>query len=75
MKVLLLLITDLFALALSACGLRGDLDRPAPLWGPDREMSDEQAGEAEETDAGSQSAEDREEELLRDLDQLDEPGR
>jgi hypothetical protein len=26
----------LLPLLLAACGLRGDLERPAPMWGPDR---------------------------------------
>lgn len=31
-KRLTLALIALSALALSACGLRGDLDRPPPLW-------------------------------------------
>lgn len=26
----------LLPLLLAGCGLRGDLERPAPMWGPDR---------------------------------------
>ena len=45
MKALLLLLAGPAALALSACGIRGDLDRPAPLWGPGEQMDDAQIAE------------------------------
>ena len=75
MKALLLLVSGLSALALSACGIRGDLDRPEPLWGSGGSVSEEPAGDTDDNDADALSAEEREDELLRDLDRLDEPGR
>ncbi|WP_375283499.1 LPS translocon maturation chaperone LptM [Marinicauda pacifica] len=75
MKALLLLLAGPAALALSACGIRGDLDRPAPLWGPGEQMDDAQSGETDAADDDVSSPEEREDELLRDLDRLDEPGR
>ncbi|WP_019961083.1 LPS translocon maturation chaperone LptM [Woodsholea maritima] len=50
MKKLALL--SLALLGLSACGVRGDLERPGPLWGPDNRTEAERAyehkGEARE---------------------------
>lgn len=43
MKKLALL--SLALLGLSACGVRGDLERPGPLWGPDNRTEDERAYE------------------------------
>lgn len=48
MKRLLILPLFASALALSACGLRGDLQRPDPLWG---EPAPEEADAPEETSA------------------------
>lgn len=75
MKALLLLIAGLAALVLSGCGIRGDLDRPAPLWGPGAQMTEDQTGEVDGAEDDMANPEDREDELLRDLDRLDEPGR
>ncbi|MEO1039868.1 MAG: lipoprotein [Pseudomonadota bacterium] len=36
------------ALALSACGIRGDLERPAPIWGEDMRTDEERAHETED---------------------------
>lgn len=36
--VLLILLTSL---AVTACGLRGDLERPPPLWGNPQETSED----------------------------------
>jgi len=36
-----ILLVSLSALAVAACGLRGDLDRPPPLWGNPEQASDE----------------------------------
>lgn len=46
-RVSQILLVGLSVLALSACGLRGDLDRPEPLWGnpTDYSQSDESEGE------------------------------
>ncbi len=43
----------LLPLLLAACGLRGDLEQPAPMWGPDRAAwekaeAERKAREAEE---------------------------
>lgn len=35
------------SLALSGCGIRGDLERPPPIWGPDERSEDERAYETE----------------------------
>lgn len=40
----------LITVSLAGCGIRGDLERPAPVWGPDNRTEDERAHEAE--DAG-----------------------
>ncbi len=38
-------LTALAALLLSGCGVRGDLERPPPLWGPDERSEAERAHE------------------------------
>lgn len=38
-------LTALAALMLSGCGVRGDLERPPPLWGPDERSEAERAHE------------------------------
>lgn len=40
-RTLSLMLLTVSALALSACGLRGSLDRPPPLWGEPPEAADE----------------------------------
>ncbi len=45
MKRIVILPIAMAALSLSACGLRGDLERPEPLWGDPEEI--EPANEAE----------------------------
>ncbi|WP_417467210.1 LPS translocon maturation chaperone LptM [Maricaulis sp.] len=55
MKRLFSLILILLGTAsLSACGLRGDLERPEPLWGhpQDAEQSDDAAGDTAADSAG-----------------------
>ena len=37
------------AVALAGCGVRGDLERPPPVWGPDERSEGERA---HETDGG-----------------------
>jgi predicted small lipoprotein YifL len=46
-RVSQILLVGLSVLALSACGLRGDLERPEPLWGnpTDHSQSDESESE------------------------------
>jgi len=39
------------ALVLSGCGIRGDLERPPPFWGPDQRTADERAYEGEDAQA------------------------
>lgn len=53
MKRYAILVLGLAAIGLSGCGIRGDLERPPPVWGPDqrtpaeREHEREEAGETE----------------------------
>lgn len=49
-RVTSLLLVSLSALAVAACGLRGDLDRPPPLWGNPAEAEDS-VNDAESDDA------------------------
>lgn len=39
------------AIVLSGCGIRGDLERPPPIWGPDNRTPSERAHETDETRA------------------------
>ena len=39
----------LILLGVSACGVRGDLERPGPLWGPDNRTPAERAYETEDS--------------------------
>ena len=34
-------------LLVSGCGIRGDLERPAPMWGPDNRTAEEREHETE----------------------------
>lgn len=46
------------ALVLSGCGIRGDLERPPPLWGPDnRPAAADDAAPASEDDGGAMGEE------------------
>jgi predicted small lipoprotein YifL len=38
------------ALSLSACGVRGDLERPGPIWGEDERTEQEREHEREDDD-------------------------
>ncbi|PWE16352.1 argininosuccinate lyase [Marinicauda salina] len=40
---------------LSGCGIRGDLERPPPLWGPDERTDAERAYETENGEAESEA--------------------
>jgi predicted small lipoprotein YifL len=49
MRRLTLAFSGLFAvLALTACGIRGDVERPPPIWGPDERTAEERAHETED---------------------------
>lgn len=51
MRRLTLAFSGLTALLLiSGCGIRGDLERPPPVWGPDERTSEERAHESEDQD-------------------------
>ncbi len=54
MRRLTLALSGLFALLLvSGCGIRGDLERPPPVWGPDERTPAEREHEtADDTKAG-----------------------
>jgi len=41
-------------LLISGCGIRGDLERPPPVWGPDERTDEERAHETEGEDEGAQ---------------------
>lgn len=47
MKKLVLMSVGLSALALSGCGLRGDLERPDPMWGDPPPVETEEAAPPE----------------------------
>ena len=51
-RLIVLLNALLAALMLSACGVRGDLERPGPLWGEDERTEQEREHErdGEDTD-------------------------
>ena len=60
MKTRTLVLVALAASALSGCGLRGDLERPAPLWGDPQEPSaDPQAPAPPDPNAPVPTAPDR----------------
>ena len=58
MKHSLLILLPAAALALSACGLKGDLERPVPLWGnpPNEGPNDPRTIKAQEEEAARQKA-------------------
>jgi len=37
-------------LILTGCGIRGDLERPPPVWGPDERTPEERAHETEDAE-------------------------
>jgi len=43
------------AMVLSGCGIRGDLERPPPFWGPDERTDEERAYETEDAPAELQT--------------------
>lgn len=49
-RTLSLLLLTVSALALSACGLRGSLDRPPPLWGDPQDTASEAEADDESGD-------------------------
>ena len=51
MRRLISIITALWAvLVLGACGVRGDLERPPPVWGEDQRTDEEREYETESDD-------------------------
>jgi hypothetical protein len=56
----LAILLPVAALALSACGLKGDLERPVPMWGnpPNEGPSDPRTIKAQEEEAARQKAAD-----------------
>lgn len=46
-----LILVSLSALAVAACGLRGDLERPPPLWGNPEQASQDDAEDNEGADS------------------------
>ncbi len=56
MKYLTLVFPGLAAaLFLSGCGVRGDLERPPPFWGPDLRTAEERAYETENEDLADET--------------------
>jgi Predicted small periplasmic lipoprotein len=52
MRRLTLALSGLAALlVISGCGIRGDLERPPPVWGPDERTDEERAHETEDGDS------------------------
>lgn len=43
------------ALILAACGVRGDLERPGPLWGEDERTEEEREHEREDDDTDGET--------------------
>ena len=46
-RTLTILMLLAAGLVITGCGVRGDLERPPPLWGPDERTADERAHEDE----------------------------
>jgi predicted small lipoprotein YifL len=60
MRRLISIITALGAvLILGACGVRGDLERPPPVWGEDQRTDEERAYETEDETEGEDDGETR----------------
>ena len=51
MKRLALVSAVLCTIVLAGCGVRGDLERPPPIWGPDERSEEERAHETEDAEA------------------------
>lgn len=53
MRRLTLALTGLLAgFLMTGCGIRGDLERPPPVWGPDERTDEERAHETEDEGGG-----------------------
>lgn len=54
-RLALTLVLACSAVTFSGCGVRGDLERPPPVWGPDERSESERAHEtgAETADEGA----------------------
>lgn len=48
MKRFAILVLGMAAIGLSGCGIRGDLERPPPVWGPDQRSPAEREHEQDE---------------------------
>ena len=57
MKILASMFLAGSVLLLSGCGIRGDLERPPPIWGPDERTEDERAHETDRDNASASSDE------------------
>ena len=56
MRRLIVLLGALGAVfALSACGIRGDLERPGPIWGEDERTQEEREHERNRDDADGET--------------------
>lgn len=54
-----LVLVALSALTVTACGLRGDLERPPPLWGDPEDAGEELPGSGEDSEEdGEEDGED-----------------
>jgi len=49
MKRRLMIATLISSFALSSCGIKGEMKRPAPLWGEDNRTAAEKAGQEEQS--------------------------
>ena len=47
-RMIVIISTFGAALTLTACGVRGDLERPGPIWGEDERTEEERAHETED---------------------------
>lgn len=57
MRRLTLALSGLAALlALTGCGIRGDLERPPPVWGPDERTAQDRAHEDEDAQSAPDGA-------------------
>lgn len=54
MKRFAIIVLGLAAIGLAGCGIRGDLERPPPVWGPDERSPAERAHEEPDGEPGDQ---------------------
>lgn len=58
MKRFAILVLGLAAIGLTGCGIRGDLERPPPIWGPDERTPAEREYEDPDAEESGGSQED-----------------